>query len=164
MTKRMTSLSLPIVFLLFAPMSDVRAATPMDIHMSVASEGNNGDVALKINLTYFGKQQLKIYKSDLPWGIKSRMILEALCLNGQKTPIPSVEYIDDPSPELVDISPGQTLEGLVKLAPRFPALAGCLTQKDALIFWSYQFAPLSNEPSERLSGGIVIPANPRLRP
>jgi hypothetical protein len=112
---------------------------------------------LDIDFEYVGKTSIRIYKSDLPWGIRRSVVLVAMCLNGAQTLIPELEYIDDPTPDIVTIEPGQQFHGTINLEERFTTLDGCLKANDALVFWSYQLSPIEAAPIARVSGGIVVP-------
>jgi hypothetical protein len=126
-----------------------------DVNLSLHSLGGPKDL-IGLDLEYMGRTPTRIYKSDFPWGIRRSIILVVICLDGSHSVIPELEYIDDPEPAIVTLQPRQRYHGTISLAERFPTLSGCLTSRDALVFWSYQFAPIDATPSARLSGGVVV--------
>ena len=126
-----------------------------DVKLSVHSVGGPRDL-ISLDLEYIGQTPIRIYKSDFPWGIRRSVILVVMCLDGSRTLIPELEYIDDPVPTIATLEPGQKYHGTISLAERFPTLSNCITSRDALLFWSYQLAPIDAAPSARLNGGIVL--------
>jgi hypothetical protein len=126
-----------------------------EIRLAVQSLG--GPRALiGFNMEYNGQLPIRIYKSDFPWGIRHSLILVVICLDGARTLIPELEYIDDPEPAVITVQPGQKYHGVISLAERFPTLSGCIASRDALAFWSYQLEPIGAAPLARLSGGVVV--------
>jgi hypothetical protein len=134
------------------------AAARPDIELSVFEAPRaTGDVFLQIDLQNHGASPLTIYRSALPWGVRDSLLLVAICLDGSKTVLEPANYIDDPSPEQMQLVAGQKLSGTIALGRRFPDLRKCLQRRNALIFWSYELAPISDSVRfPRTSGGVVL--------
>ena len=117
---------------------------------------NDGKSQLAFDLEYVGDKPARIFESNLPWGIRHSLLLVAVCLDGKRSSIAELEYIDDPTPSVVSLQPGQKARGSIDLSDRFPKLGECLAKRDAIIFWSYQFVPVDGAPSTRINGGVQI--------
>lgn len=150
-----------ILFLVFGMETSLAAAPSDDVGLSFTSELlSDGDVVLHVELQYRGSKPVFIYKSDLPWGIRRSLLLVGVCLDATKSVMSELNYIDDPSPGILELKPGQKLGGTISLKQRFPSLPECLRVRDALIFWSYQLSPTGSEKSfARTFGGLAIKRN-----
>lgn len=115
---------------------------------------------LDIQLEYYGKEQVTIYRSNLPWGIRYSLLLVPIVLDPIKTRLEESQYIDDPGPEQLILNPGDKLSGTVKLLNRFPDLGKVAQERDVIIFWSYQFRSIEGQVFQRLSGAVIIPKQP----
>lgn len=122
----------------------------------VPRHSNAGKAQLDIDFEYLGDKPARVFESNLPWGIRRSLLLVAICLDGQRSPIAELEYIDDPTPSVVSLQPGQKSHGSIDLSDRFPKLRDCLVKRDALIFWSYEFEAVDASPSPRVNGGVQL--------
>lgn len=130
---------------------------PATVRINVAARNaNDGKSQLDVDLEYIGDKAVRIFESNLPWGIRRSLLLVAVCLDGKRSQITELEYIDDPTPSVVSLQPGQAAHGSIDLSDRFPKLGECLAKRDALIFWSYEFIPIDGNASPRLNGGVQI--------
>jgi hypothetical protein len=135
--------------------SDQREPQAIRLNAEVRSS-NDGKSQLAFDLEYIGHKPARIFESNLPWGIRQSLLLVAICLDGKRSPIEELEYIDDPTPNVVSLQPGQRAHGSIDLSDRFPKLDECLAKRDSVIFWSYQFVPVDGGPSARINGGVQI--------
>jgi hypothetical protein len=126
-----------------------------NVVLSVQSLGGP-KAMIGVDLEFVGRSPTRIYKSDYPWGNRRSIILVVVCLDGLRTLIPELEYIDDPEPTIVTLQPGLKYHGVISLIERFPTLSSCIASRDALVFWSYQLQPIEGAPVGRLSGGVVV--------
>lgn len=151
-----------IVSLLIAINGWAMAGEPSYIRISVSpAKLPSNDWQLEIHLEYYGKDQVAIYRSNLPWGIRDSLLLVPIVLDPIKTRLEEAQYIDDPRPEQLILNPGDKLSGTVRLLNRFPDLGKVAQERDVIIFWSYQLRPIEGQAFQRLSGAVMIPRQPK---
>jgi hypothetical protein len=126
----------------------------MDVTLSsIVSE----EVTLKFDLKYSGKAPIEIYESDLPWGNYHSVVLVAAKLNSAEVLIPEIAPIDDPGPGRIEIRPGESLSGTIRVDRRFKRFLPTVAKTNLIVFWSYELTPISAPSFQRLSGALVIP-------
>jgi hypothetical protein len=117
----------------------------------------NGEtnVMLRLKLTNTGANTLSIPFGHLPWH-RYAMSIALVETDPYSTPIKQRAVIADPLPaEPHRIIKGETLEGVIDLADRFPGVSEKLNRGDIVVFWSYQ-CPVEGFSIERVSGSLVI--------
>lgn len=109
---------------------------------------------LKVELRPGGETPVTIYKSRLPWGSVYSMILVAVMPGGEglKKELP----VDDPSPEQVSLSPGESIQGEIDLRRIFRGLDEALRKSDVQLFWAYK-APEEVHIGRWSGGWILLP-------
>lgn len=116
--------------------------------MDVAVEAIKGSLSLKVTITSRTTVPIEIYRSDLPWGSVSSLLLVAATGDRIGAPLDRQNAIDDPSPSRVVLKPGEVLTGNVDLTDQFPALPDTLKGREVILFWSYR---------PRLADGSLLP-------
>src|SRR5215471_13172660 len=98
MNRRLALLGFPIAYLAIS--SAVLAQQSIPIKVQV--EPSNGS-KLQIRLTNASSTGVRLYSSDLPWAIRSSMIVAAVRLTGTGETLTNALAIDDPPPGEVTI-------------------------------------------------------------
>jgi hypothetical protein len=107
---------------------------------------------LRVSLRSSAKIRTRVYKSQLPWGLRDSIILVGVRPNG--------EYVEqwpiagDPTPEEVLVKPNEELTGDIDLTHVFKNLDTVLQQSDVHLFWAY--APPKGLGLPKWSGGWVL--------
>jgi hypothetical protein len=116
--------------------------------VDVAVEAIKGSLSLKVTITSRTTVPIEIYRSDLPWGSFSSLLLVAATGDRIGAPLDRRNPIDDPGTSRVVLKPGEVLAGDVDLADQFPALPDALKEREVILFWSYR---------PRLADGGLLP-------
>jgi hypothetical protein len=135
--------------------ADALDAHPIEVRASV-QQCSPKSIQLRMTLTNTGKREIEIYRSDLPWGIKSSIVLVLVPNTPDPEMIKPALYIDDPGPDLVSIGSSQTVSGSIDLQHRFPDLAKALSRRDVLVFWSYRGELKDGATTYRASGSVLL--------
>lgn len=109
-------------------------------------------LSLRVTLQSGADVPVTFYRSDLPWGNRYSMVLEAV------TPIRESlkQYypIDDPGPTRMTLEPKGTLSGHINLQDTFLDLDKALRRSDVIVFCAYKAPNGLGIP--RWSGGWVL--------
>lgn len=120
-----------------------------------AERKGNTNVVLHLKLTNTGTNTLSIPFGHLPWH-RYAMTIAVVQADPYSTPIKQRAVIADPPPaDAHRIMKGETLEGEIDLADRFPGVVEKLNRGDVIVFWSYH-CPADGVPIERVVGSLVI--------
>src|SRR5262249_35617243 len=137
--------------------TDLLASDAPSVDVAAHLSGERGLPSIEFSLTNTGSSSLDMYKSDLPWGIRSSTLLIAVQLNAERSSVPEALYIDDPGPTTVTLRPGQTFTGQINLVDRFPQFLKALTETDVVVFWTYVPTRIDGTDGARFGGFIHIP-------
>ena len=132
--------------------SEAEQAIPVQLTVTQIGE----QARLKVSVTNQSKNDLTLYKSELPWGNRYSMIVVAVSLGGNNEVVSIVGLIDDPGPGTTVIHSGETISGEIDLARRFPQQWPGVSDKPLLVFWSYQLATSDERKSLRLGGWLEL--------
>jgi hypothetical protein len=127
-----------------------------------ASLERKGDTTLilRFKLTNIGPSALSIPFGHLPWH-RYAMSIAVVQNDPDSTAIKQRAVVADPPPaEPHRILKGETFEGEIDLADRFPGVIEKLNRGDLIVFWSYQ-CPAEGASVERVAGSLVIPQTKR---
>lgn len=113
-------------------------------------------VVLAMRLKNVSSETMELYKSDLPWGIQSSLILGVATNTSDPRLIKPVFFIDDPGPSLILIRASEVTSGDIDLLRRFPNLSKELRTRDLIVFWSYQAVLKDGEKTPRVTGSALI--------
>jgi hypothetical protein len=112
---------------------------------------------LRIAFKNVSSKTLKMFRSNLPWGIISSMIVVAVRQKGRGEAVEkAVPPIDDQGGDTVDIRPGQTLNGEINLEYFIKSLDQERTNGDLLLFWSYEPRFIDGPTVPRISGAVEL--------
>jgi hypothetical protein len=130
---------------------------PIEVQATLSgSMSKSGIVEFKLKNT--GYQPISLYASDLPWGVRTSIMLVPVLLGADQAPLEPALYIDDPGPAVVIIAPAATLHGSVELVSRFPRLPAVLKERGVMLFWSYRVNLIDGRATVRQSGAVELPA------
>lgn len=141
------------------PVLALDKASPLEIAVEL-SAGNftDGQPTLKVRLTNQGHEKITIEKSALPWGNRYSITLLAIPQSSHyEQPLSLVFPIDDLLPEDIDIKPGETLNGSIRLDLVFKDIGAVLQQKPLLILWRYRLRTVDGKQLEPLTGSVSLP-------
>jgi hypothetical protein len=114
-------------------------------------------ILIELSLTNVSAHPVRLYKGDLPWGVRRSITVTLDSLRTHEcVPPPMTEPIDDPGPSIATIQPHETISGTLRLDARFPALKDELSRSDVIAFWSYTVRSVEGVQSERAFGGILL--------
>ncbi len=119
-------------------------------------EGSD-NVYLNLSIVNEGSESILISKSNLPWGIRTSLLLIAVTAGPMQENIEESLFVDDPRTGDTAIKPGDEVSGRVYLNRRFPNIKHVLKKHDVIIFWSYQLVTEDGKVADRISGGLTIP-------
>ena len=119
----------------------------------VLLKGNRGEVTLKNTTT----QVINMYKYNLPWEGMYSIIIIMVKADATGSIIEKLLPIDDPGTAVITIKPGEMLKGFINLTDRFPKLDEITSDRDVILFWSYQLQIINKPPLERVNGSVIIP-------
>lgn len=147
------------VALLCAPwsMGSVDGAEPPSTGVRVTAGEITKSGDLKFIVNNESGRAVKIFESDLPWGVRKSLVLLVLPAGIDQTPLSPSLYIDDPGPTNLTIPPRATIIGTVHLRDRFPDLDSERKHRDLLVFWSYQLRVADGTLGPRFFGGLLLP-------
>ena len=74
---------------------------PIEVH--AVAQCSPASVLLSMSLTNGSKKYMEFYKSDLPWGTKSSIVLVLVSNSPDPEMIKPALYIDDPGPDLLSV-------------------------------------------------------------
>ncbi|HZR65025.1 MAG TPA: hypothetical protein VFA85_07750 [Terriglobales bacterium] len=106
---------------------------------------------LRVTLTSGAANEVKLYRSELPWGNRYSMVFAAAKPNSEVLDL--VYPVDDPGPTQITMKAGDTLTGEIDLQYVIKDLS-ILKKSDALLFWAYKTPAALHLP--RWTGGLVI--------
>lgn len=160
-TKSSLAISAATMFLAccLSPLLDAGQASPRkeNVIALAASLERKGDtnLVLRLKLTNIGPNALSIPFGHLPWH-RYAMTIAVVQNDPYSTSIEQRAVVADPPPaEPHRILKGETLEGEIDLADRFPGVIEKLNRGDLIVFWSYQ-CPADGASVERVFGSLVI--------
>lgn len=134
----------------------MEASGPLFIH--VAPDPSAGDEhRLEVKVEYRGSAPVQVYRASLPWATVQSLVLVAVKLDALGTVIEQRVEIDDPSADVITLTPGQVLEGTVSLDDRFPALSAARRKRDVMVFWTWQLETVEGASFPRASGAVLLP-------
>jgi hypothetical protein len=108
-----------------------------------ADVGADGLPQLNLALRYSGKAKHSFYAADLPWGIKSSITLVVFTIEESPKLLEPVPLIDDPSPNRVQVRPGQKLDGQIALRQRYKSADLKVDRYPLAICWTYEMRKIS---------------------
>lgn len=111
---------------------------------------------LRLALTNSSGRSTTCYQSQLPWGSQYSLILVAVITDGPGTVLERTSPIDDPGPSTITINNGEMLTGEIDLEKRFPRLRQATGERDAILFWSYQFQAIDAPPEPRTGAYVLL--------
>ena len=118
--------------------------------IDVTLSGEN-PLHLRVTLTSAAANEVKLYRSELPWGNRYSMVFTAAKPNSEALEL--VWPIDDPGPSRITVKAGDTLTGEIDLHRVIRDL-NALKKSDILLFWGYKTPAVLHLP--RWTGGLVI--------
>lgn len=112
---------------------------------------------LRVIFKNVSSKTLQMFRSNLPWGIISSMIVVAVRQKGRGEAVEkAVPPINDPGFDPVAIRPGQTLIGEINLEYFIKNLDQERKNGDLLIFWSYEPRFIDGSTVPRISGAVEL--------
>jgi hypothetical protein len=137
---------------------NIRAADMCCVSIAVEMSSSPlvaGQPTLRVSLKNTGNQPLTMYRSALPWGNRYSIAMLAAPPNAQ--PLELVFPIDDPSVDEVEVKPGESLTGTIRLSMFFRAVGTALEKASVTVLWSYQLRTVDDKLSQRIAGQVVLP-------
>ena len=114
----------------------------------------NDDSRLHVAIRSLASAPAEIFKLDLPWEQRDRIILTAVTTSG--IPVPLEALAGDPLLGSITIDPGQSTSGEIDLHTVFKGFDEVRKESDVILFWAYRSPDGLNLP--KWSGGwILIP-------
>ena len=101
--------------------------------------------ALFFEMKYTGGKPVRIFASDLPWGIRERTKLFAFSLEESGRTLMPALYIDDPKFDPLVVQPNQILSGTIELQTRFPQIRKHNLMADAVVCYVYEMQNLVSD-------------------
>jgi hypothetical protein len=130
----------------FAQIRAEQAKAGIDVTLS-----RENPLHLRVTLTSAAANEVKLYRSELPWGNRYSMVFTAAKPNSEAL---ELEWpIDDPGPSRITVKAGDTLTGEIDLHRVIRDL-NALKKSDVLLFWGYKTPAALHLP--RWTGGLVI--------
>lgn len=108
---------------------------------------------LRVTLTSGAANEVKLYRSELPWGNRYSMVFAAARSNSEVLEL--VYPVDDPGPAQITMKPGDTLTGEIDLRYVIKDLTA-LKRSDAVLFWAYR-SPAALHLPQWTGGFVIIP-------
>lgn len=140
--------------------ADQRTELPISVEFAGAIGSANQPI-LKAQLTNRGHEKISVETASLPWGNRYSITLLAVGENARyEQPLPLVFPIDDPLPGEVDIKPGETIVGTIRLDYVFKEIQSRLQRGPVLVLWSYRLETVDGRRSPRLGGYIRVARAP----
>jgi hypothetical protein len=107
-----------------------------------------------MSLQSFAETTITLYKDDLPWGRRDRIILVAV--TPERTQLEESLYIDDPTFEKVLLKPRAKVNGEINLTHIFKGLDRAVKESEVHVFWAYK-APEQLNIGSWSGGWVLIP-------
>lgn len=147
----------------------VLACSVSNLHGQDASPGIRLDVqwdparptTVSVVLTSDLPTVVQVFKSDLPWGNRYSMILEAVLTRGDVA-LEKYFPLDDPGDASIQVQPGASLRGEIDLRGRFVDAEKVFGRKEVVLFWTYQLKSQQGTAVGRVGGWLL--ASPRGAP
>jgi hypothetical protein len=117
------------------------------------------DPRLRVTLRNTSGAAAETYEHALPWRGVYSMLLLAVRTDPAGSVLERSLPVDDPGPATVTLQPGETLEGDIPLAERFPEFAEAQKAGALLVFWAYRFQPVGTPPLSWTGGLVIFPAS-----
>jgi hypothetical protein len=112
------------------------------------------DYFMSFTMTWTGKEPLRIYRSDLPWGrIYSTLVVPVTLDN--KPMLRGSLPIDDSGVGSTVVQPGVPVQGRFDLLMLYPDLKYVAAKEEVIVFWSYQAKGVDPAPKIARVGGWV---------
>ena len=114
-----------------------------------------GQPTLQASLKNTGNQSLTINRSTLPWGNRYSITILAAPPNAQ--PLALVFPFDDPDVDKIEVKPGESLTGTIRLNMFFRDVGTAVQKTSLTVLWSYQLRTMDDKLSQRIAGQVVVP-------
>jgi hypothetical protein len=137
------------LLILFSAMPGMAQRTRSGITLELRSQS---PPRLHVTLRSLAKARTAIYKSELPWELRQRIILVAV--------LPDGEHLDqnvvagDPSAEKISLNPNESVSGEIDLMGIFKDLDTAIQKSDVHLFWAYRSPAGLGLP--KWSGGWIL--------
>lgn len=146
-----------VVFAWSPAIADTQTRSVLGVGVTVSMQLSANRHLLHVRLTNNASTPFTMFDAALPWKWRYAMIIVPVQTDLYGTIIQDENQpIDDPVPELITISPGETIEGTIDLDDRIAKLSDTLRTADVLLLWSYDVRPARTISHERVSGVILI--------
>lgn len=133
------------------------ASTDWTLDASAVNNGATPDMwSLNFVLRNGSDKSAKTFASNLPWGIRSQLVLTAITLQEGSANFKAANYIDDPNFDPIEITPTQVMKGSVKLSERFPDLSTYKGKEPIAICYLYEFGQIVAGKPEVATGCVVF--------
>ena len=117
----------------------------------------NGNAwSLELTLKNRSHDTVKTFASSLPWGIQIQTILTAVPLIENASALEQPHFFDDPKFDPIEIKPGETLKGKIRLSRRFPSLDEYVAKGPVAVCFLYKFSELQQEDVSSASGCVLL--------
>jgi hypothetical protein len=144
------------------PLAAETSTHPIDVRAKVA-QCSPTEVLLSIELKNLGQDRIEFFNGDLPWGIRTSLVMAIVADEPDPTMLKPALFIDDPRAGVVALDAMQTVSGTVELSRRFPDLLETLKKRDLLVFWSYSAQLKSGVRTSRASGSTLLESDKCVR-
>ena len=114
---------------------------------------------LHVSLRNTSNATVETYEHSLPWRGVYSMLVIVVRADSAGSVLDRSLPVDDPGPGTVTVQPGQTLEGDIAIAPRFPGFVQALSEADLLVFWGYRFQAVGQAPLPWTGGLVLFPSS-----
>jgi hypothetical protein len=112
--------------------------------------------SLEFTLKNRGHNTVKTFASSLPWGIQVETILTAVPLVDNANALEQTHFISDPMFDPIEIKPGETLKGKIRLSRRFPGLNSYVAKGPVAVCFLYKFDGLQQGNVDSASGCLLL--------
>lgn len=138
-----------------APLAAENNGHPIDVRAKVAQCSPTA-ILLSMELRNLGKDRIEFFTGDVPWGVRTSLVMAIVTNEPDPTMLEPALFIDDPRAGVVAVDAMQTVSGTIELSHRFPDMVETLKRRDLLVFWSYSAQLKSGVSTSRASGSVLL--------
>lgn len=150
-------LSVVVLLMPFSPLSSHAKEGPAAVDLTVAYIGGSRH-SVALGLRNNSSHVVSLMESRLPWRHRWSISMTLVKADDSRSILaPGASPFDDPSPSIVDIRPGETVQGIIELCDVFPTLTADLEVSRIDVFYAYDVSVIGNTDRRRLGGWFIVP-------
>jgi hypothetical protein len=112
---------------------------------------------INLKLSNTSGSNLELFTDSLPWVGLYSMVLVVANSSPVLDPVPHPFFLVNAIWGFTTINPGESLEGEIRLAWRFPDLVEMLKTRDMILFWAYQPTTANQTRGKWVGGWLLLP-------